>query len=49
MARLIGVAVAKAEVNNTVYLCSNQVCTVDFTPKPVHPVYLIKLLCSRPS
>jgi hypothetical protein len=40
MARLIGVAVAKAELNNTVHLCSNQVCTVDFTPKPVHPALL---------
>jgi hypothetical protein len=33
MARLMGVAVAKAELNNTVNLCSNQGCTVDFTPK----------------
>ena len=33
MARLMGEAVAKAELYNTVHLCSNQGCTVDFTPK----------------
>jgi hypothetical protein len=31
MARLIGVAVAKAELNNTVH----------YTPKPVHPALLV--------
>ena len=31
MGRLMGVA--KAELNNTVHLCSNQGCTVDFSPK----------------
>jgi hypothetical protein len=31
------VAVAKAELNNTVHLCSNQGCTVAFILKPVHP------------
>ena len=35
MARLMGVA--KAELNNSVHLCSNKGCTVDFTSKPVHP------------
>jgi hypothetical protein len=32
--------VAKANLNNTVHLCSNQGCTVDFTPKPVYPALL---------
>ena len=36
VASLMGVAVAKAELNNTVHLCSNQgcTCTVDFILKP---------------
>ena len=37
VARLMHVAVAKAELNNTVHLCSNQGCTVAFILKPVHP------------
>jgi hypothetical protein len=35
MARLMGVAMAKAELNNTVHLCSNQGCIVDFTPQTI--------------
>jgi hypothetical protein len=31
--RICFVAVANAELNNTVHLCSSQGCTVDFTPK----------------
>jgi hypothetical protein len=40
MARLMDVAVAKAELNNSVLLCKSQGCTVDFTTKPVHPALL---------
>ena len=36
MASFIGVAMAEAELNNTVHLCSNQLYTVDFILKPVH-------------
>jgi hypothetical protein len=53
MARLMGVAVAKAELNNNVHLCSNQGCTVDFDPKLINPAMLsvcvlLKVVVSRP-
>jgi hypothetical protein len=37
VAILMGVAMVKSELNNTVHLCSNQGCTVDFILKPVYP------------
>jgi hypothetical protein len=40
LCRICFVAVANAELNNTVHLCSSQGCTVDFTPKTVHPALL---------
>jgi hypothetical protein len=40
VARLMGVGVAKAEMNKTVHMCSNQWFTVDLTPKLVPPALL---------
>jgi hypothetical protein len=36
----MGVAVAKTEMNNTVHLCSNQGCSINFILKSVHPALL---------
>jgi hypothetical protein len=47
VARLKGVAMAKAELNNTVHLCTNQRFTVDFILKPVHPALLLTCVLSK--
>ena len=41
----MGVAMAKAKMNNTVHLCSNQGCTSDFTPQ-TSPTCFDFYLCS---
>jgi hypothetical protein len=38
---------AKAEMSNTVYLCSSHVCTVDFIPKPFYTVLLSVCVCVK--
>ena len=40
VARLMGVAVAKAKLNKTVHLYSKKGCTINFILKPIYPALL---------